>query len=224
MFDRIAHRYDLLNHLLSAGRDPVWRDRLARRLAAGAPETVVDLATGTGDQLLALLGRCPTIRRGLGLDVSLGMLQHGRPKLAASTAAGRLALIHGDALALPLRSGSTDAVTITFGIRNVADVAAALVEMSRVLRPGGRVLILEFGLPSVWLLRRLYLLYFRYVLPLLGGLISGDSDAYRYLNRTVESFPYGEQFCALLRGAGFTQVAAQPLTFGVVYLYEGVRP
>jgi demethylmenaquinone methyltransferase/2-methoxy-6-polyprenyl-1,4-benzoquinol methylase len=163
------------------------------------------------------------MRGGLGLDLSLGMLQRGQPKLAAAGGCP-LALVHGDAQRLPLRSAGVAVATISFGIRNVADLAAGLAELHRVLRPGGHLFILEFGLPANRLLRRLYLLYFRHVLPRLGGLLSGDPQAYRYLNQTVETFPYGEAFCAHLRAAGFAAVTATPMTFGVVYLYQGQRP
>jgi len=224
MFDRIAHRYDLLNHGLSAGQDWRWRAHLAQQLQAVPHGDVLDLATGTADQLLALARRCPGLQRGLGVDLSLGMLQRGQPKLPVEPGRPHLLLVHGDAQHLPLRSASVAAVTISFGIRNVADIRAGLAEMYRVLRPGGHLFILEFGLPGSRLARQLYLLYFRHVLPRLGAILSGDSHAYRYLNQTVETFPYGEAFCAQLRAAGFTTVDAMAMTMGVVYLYRGQRP
>lgn len=222
MFDRIAHRYDLLNRLLSFGRDVAWRKRLVRALPAGGALGALDLATGTADVLLALesTGR---IARGMGADVSWGMLSHGQRKLRARGAEGRLALTRADAMCLPFPEGSFDLVTIAFGIRNVRDVDLGLREIHRVLRSGGRVLVLEFSLPPNRLFRGLYLFYFRHILPRLGGLISGDAHAYRYLNQTVETFPYGEDFLALLRQAGFTSAQAHPLTFGIATLYVADR-
>lgn len=221
MFDRIAGRYDLLNRLLSMGRDVAWRKRMARYLPPGDALHLIDVATGTADVLLFLHGRSGRIRRGTGVDMSSGMLARGREKIHRRGLDHDLALVRGDAVQLGLRENAADAVTIAFGIRNVVDVDAALREMYRVLKPGGRALILEFSLPSVRWLRRFYLFYFRHVLPRIGGIISGDRDAYRYLNATVESFPYGETFCALMRDAGFRDVHAQPLTFGIASLYAG---
>lgn len=221
MFDRIAHRYDLLNRLLSFGTDVRWRKRLGQHLPAGDTLNVLDLATGTADVLISLERHCPSVQRGTGVDVSFGMLSHGVPKLRALGLAGRFRLVRGDAMRLPLPTDRYDAATISFGIRNVLDVGAGLREMHRVLRPGGRVLVLEFSLPGNALFRAGYLFYFRHVLPRIGALLSGDGHAYRYLNQTVETFPYGEAFCALLREAGFREVKAFPLTLGIATLYQG---
>jgi demethylmenaquinone methyltransferase/2-methoxy-6-polyprenyl-1,4-benzoquinol methylase len=224
MFDRIAPRYDLLNRVLSLRQDVAWRRRLARHLPEGSGLRVLDVATGTADVLLTLVERCPRVAYGVGLDPSMGMLYRGAKKARQGAAAGRIGLVRGDGLCLPAPDEAFDAVTIAFGIRNVPDVPAALREMRRALRPGGRVLILEFSLPANAAVRGSYLLYFRHVLPRLGGMVSGDAAAYRYLNRTVETFPYGEAFCALMREAGFVAVEAHPLTFGIATLYVGARP
>lgn len=224
MFDRIAHRYDLLNRLLSMGRDVAWRKRMARHLPDGEALEVLDLATGTADVLL-FLERCSSerIAGGVGVDPSMGMLGFGKKKIARRGLGGKHRLVRGDGRALPFRDACFDAVTISFGIRNVADVGAGLREMRRALKPGGRALILEFSLPRNALFRRLYLFYFRHVLPRIGGLISGDFQAYRYLNATVETFPYGEAFLALMREAGFAEARAHPLTLGIATLYTGDR-
>lgn len=221
MFDRIAHRYDLLNRLLSFGTDVRWRKRIAQHLPEGDALQVLDLATGTADVLISLRRHCPRVMRGTGIDLSYGMLSHGVPKLRALGLGGHFRLAQGDAMRLPLPSNSYDAATISFGIRNVLDVPAGLREMQRVLKPGGRVLVLEFSLPGNALFRAGYLFYFRHVLPRIGALLSGDAHAYRYLNQTVETFPYGEAFCALLREAGFCEVRAFPLTLGIATLYQG---
>jgi demethylmenaquinone methyltransferase / 2-methoxy-6-polyprenyl-1,4-benzoquinol methylase len=220
MFDRIAHRYDLLNHLLSLNRDKYWRARIASLLTSKSNQEVLDLATGTGDQLVALY-QTGKVAKGVGLDLSEKMLEIGRAKLARLKLDANLSLKTGDAGLIPLGDILFDAVTISFGIRNVTDVPSALIEMRRVLRPQGRALILEFSLPRSLVMRKLYLFYFRHILPVLGGMISGDSHAYRYLNQTVETFPYGESFCQLMRAAGFKEVHATPLTLGIATIYQG---
>lgn len=221
MFDRIAGRYDLLNHLLSFGQDRRWRHKLSAMLPDGLLE-VLDVATGTADQLLAH-AETGKLKSGVGVDPAQEMLLIGRNKIEARGLGRVLRLEEGSAEALAFADETFDAVTISFGIRNVSDVGTALGEMRRVLKPNGRLLILEFSLPRFRILRALYLLYFRHILPRLGGFISGDSYAYRYLNKTVETFPYGKSFCALLEKAGFREVDFIPLTFGVVSIYRGVR-
>lgn len=220
MFDRIAHRYDLLNHLLSLNRDLAWRKQLAGHLTGRTDQKVLDLATGTGDQLLALY-QSGKVKSGIGVDLADRMLEIGQEKITRAGLESTLTLQHGDAENLPFDSDTLDAVSISFGIRNVTDVPHALEEMHRVLKSGGRALILEFSLPDNRLFRKLYLFYFRKVLPRLGGMISGDRDAYRYLNETVETFPYGEDFCELMREAGFVNIKATALTLGIATLYQG---
>lgn len=222
MFDRIAHRYDLLNHLLSGNRDVAWRQKVAGMLPAGRDLDVLDLATGTGDQLLTL-SETGKLRSGLGLDLAEKMLAIGREKIEQRKLNALLRLQTGDAGAIPCGDANFDAVTISFGIRNVLDVSAALREMHRVLRPRGRALILEFSLPRRGLVRAGYLFYFRHLLPRLGSIISGDAHAYRYLNQTVETFPYGEAFCKLMTDAGFDSVEATELTMGVATIYSGEK-
>lgn len=221
MFDRIAPRYDLLNRLLSGRRDIAWRKVLAQNLPEGTTLNVLDLATGTGDVLLSLASTRHPIQRGLGIDLSGGMLRHAQEKIRARNFTDTLTLVQGDATSLPVRDERYDAVTIAFGIRNVLDVDAALREMHRCLKHGGRALILEFSIPASRLLRFGYLMYFRHLLPRIGAVISGDGQAYRYLNETVESFPYGESFCDLMCQAGFHTVRPIPLTFGIATLYVG---
>lgn len=223
MFDQIADTYDLVNRLLSFRRDVAWRKRLALRMPSG-PTRVLDLATGTCDVPLALRRHCGERVRGTGADMSGGMLRGGKRKLEAAGLSGTFSLVRADATRLGFAGASFDAVTIAFGIRNVVDVDAALREMLRVLRPGGRALILEFSLPKNVLFRAGYLLYFRHILPRLGGAVSGKPAAYRYLNETVEAFPYGGAFCERMEQAGFHGITAGALTFGIATLYEGTRP
>jgi len=223
LFDRISPRYDLLNHLLSAGLDILWRRRVARELARVPHAAVLDLACGTGDQILAVAKHAPGLERGLGIDPAARMLRRGREKVAARGLDDRVALARGDGQDLPLADDSVDCATIAFGIRNVPDPRRCLGEFRRVLRPGGTLAVLEFSMPSNRLLRPAYLFYFRRVLPWLGAVISGDSRAYRYLNRTGEDFPHGEAFGRLLGGAGFDDVRMIPLSGAIATIYLGVK-
>jgi demethylmenaquinone methyltransferase/2-methoxy-6-polyprenyl-1,4-benzoquinol methylase len=224
MFDRIAHRYDVLNRSLSFGRDVAWRKRLRRHLPKDREIVLVDLATGTADQILFLMDGGAKITRALGYDLSEEMLALGREKIAKKQMGDVISLHTGDAMKSPQADNSADVITISFGIRNVEDVPTALADMRRALIPGGKLLILECSLPENKLIRKGYLFYFRKILPRLGGWVSGDSYAYNYLNKTVETFPCGEAFCALMRDAGFEAVQAEPMTFGVATLYSGVKP
>jgi demethylmenaquinone methyltransferase/2-methoxy-6-polyprenyl-1,4-benzoquinol methylase len=223
MFDAIAPRYDLLNHLLSAGLDRYWRRRAIASLRLTGGETLADVFSGTGDMLLTALRARAGPARAVGLDFAGAMLERARQKLRRQ-APGRAAfVVRADATKLPLPSCSIDAATVAFGIRNVNDVPAALGELCRIVRPGGRVAILEFGQPSAPGLRQLYSWYFRVVLPWVGRAISRHQSAYSYLPASVGGFPSGAQFASLLDRAGFTEVRSDPLALGIVYLYSAVR-
>ena len=236
MFDAIAPRYDFLNHFLSAGIDRRWRAAAVRSLRLTGRETVLDVCTGTAD--LALEARrdpagqagstAPRAQSGgaarvVGVDFSGAMLALGRAKVKAAGEGGRISLIRGDAVRLPVADRSVDAATVAFGIRNVQDPDAACREIARALRPGGRLAILEFGVPGLPGVRSLYRWYFTHVLPWLGRAISGHGAAYSYLPASVGAFPPPAEFLRTLESAGFTEVRAVPLTLGVVYLYVGVR-
>jgi demethylmenaquinone methyltransferase/2-methoxy-6-polyprenyl-1,4-benzoquinol methylase len=219
MFDAIAPRYDLLNHLLSAGIDRRWRTRAIRTLQLTGRETLIDVCTGTADVALSATGAA----RVVGVDFAGAMLQLGLGKVRRAGEERRIALVRGDALRLPVADASADAVTIAFGIRNVQRPDVGCAEMARVLRPGGRLAILEFGMPRVPGVRALYEWYFHSVLPFIGRRISGHGGAYSYLPASVGSFPPPAEFVTVLRQAGFADVRAVPLTFGVVYLYTAVK-
>jgi len=221
MFDRIAPRYDLLNRLLSAGTDVRWRRRAVDALALAGPGRVLDLCTGTADLLVEWAAR-GSGNSGAGLDLSSRMLALGQAKLRERGLAGRGFLLSGDAERLPLASSSFDGAMVAFGIRNVGDMDAALGEVARVLRPGGRFVILEFGMPR-GALGALYRLYFARLLPLLGRLVSGDEAAYAYLPASVQRFDGPEALQERMRRAGFRDLVQEPLTMGVAWLHSGTR-
>jgi demethylmenaquinone methyltransferase/2-methoxy-6-polyprenyl-1,4-benzoquinol methylase len=221
MFGRIASRYDLANRILSVGCDRGWRRRLVDAVRRGKPGSVLDLATGSGDTAFALGRALPGSVRIVGMDFCEPMLAEARRKAAARGSGARF--LAGDALALPLPDASFDAVTISFGLRNLADRARGLAEMRRVLRPGGRLFVLEFSQPSAWF-RPLYYFYLRSVIPVLAGWITGDRPAYDYLNDSIGKFPDRAGLRAEIEGAGFASVSSMPLTFGIVALHEAVNP
>ena len=220
MFDAIARRYDLLNRLLSAGRDRVWRARAVDALGLRGGERVLDLCTGTADLALALASPRGGAGCVVGIDFSAAMLRLGRVKIARRRPAGAVRLLRADAERIPLGAASVDGATIAFGIRNVRDRSRALAEVRRVLRPGGRLAILEFGEPGPIPVRAVYRCYFHHLLPLIGRLGSRHRSAYAYLPASVGAFPGPPAFCGLLERSGFTDVQVDPLTFGIVYLYS----
>jgi demethylmenaquinone methyltransferase/2-methoxy-6-polyprenyl-1,4-benzoquinol methylase len=219
MFDAIADRYDLLNHLLSAGIDRSWRRRAIQALSLSGGERVLDLCTGTADLAVAARTAGPGAARVVGVDLAEAMLRVGRAKLLRQHLNDTVLLVRGDATRIPVADRSVDAVTIAFGIRNVERPEAACLEMHRVLRPGGTLAVLEFAIPTTPVVRAGYLAYFRYVLPRVGKLISRHSTAYGYLPASVDAFASPDEFVKVLRQSGFTDVRAVPLTFGIVLLY-----
>lgn len=223
MFDRIAPKYDLLNHLLSFGQDLSWRRRAALQLDASADLKVIDLATGTGDMLISLARERPNIAEMVGLDLSENMLAVCRAKLRRYGLEDRVRLLRGDASSVPFADGTFDAATMAFGIRNTADVSDVLREMYRILKPGGTAVILEFSLPACPVVKWLYLRYLRLVVTFVGRLVSGDRHAYGYLNESIEAFYPPAEFCGLMQQAGFREISVVPLTHGVATIYRGVK-
>ena len=219
MFDAIAPRYDLLNHVLSAGIDRRWRARAIRSLGLTGRETLLDVCTGTGDVAL----QAHDAARVVGVDFAAAMLSCGRRKLRAAGEDRRITLVRGDATRLPMRDGTVDAVTVAFGIRNVERPDLACAELARVMRRGGRLAILEFGVPRVPGISTLYLWYFKYLLPAVGRMVSGHTTAYSYLPASVGTFPPPHEFMAILEQAGFAHARADPLTFGIVCLYTAMK-
>jgi len=220
MFDAIARHYDTLNHLLSAGLDKRWRARTVAALELTGRERMLDMCTGTADLAIAAVTAVPgQAREVVGVDFSANMLAHGLAKVRSAGLGTRIHLARGDATRMPLPDAAFDVATVAFGIRNVQGPERACREFHRVLRPGGRLAVLEFGSPAVPGLRAAYLWYFRHVLPRIGRLISRHGDAYSYLPASVAEFPSGEAFKAMLLEGGFESVDYRTFTFGIVYLY-----
>lgn len=223
MFAAIAPRYDLLNRLLSAGLDRRWRRLAVREAGLGPGARALDVCSGTGDVALEIARQVPGAGRVVGLDFAGPMLGLAVRKVARLGLGRRIALVRGSALSLPFPAETFDAALIAFGIRNVVDVKQALAEMHRVVRSGGRAVILEFALPPARRLRALYLWYFLRILPRIGRALSGHPSAYSYLPETVTRWPTPEAFATAMTEAGFREVRFTPLTFGVVALHVGLK-
>jgi demethylmenaquinone methyltransferase/2-methoxy-6-polyprenyl-1,4-benzoquinol methylase len=225
MFGRIAGRYDLANRILSGGMDIRWRARLVAAVRRVQPGDVLDLATGSGDVALALARGLPGETRIVGMDFCQPMLDQAEAKkdAAGPGSLGNLSFVAGDALAMAVPDSSFDAVTIAFGLRNMADRARCLSEIRRVLRPGGRLFVLEFSRPSPWF-RPIYNLYLLRVSPLLAGALTGDRAAYRYLGESIGLFPSRGELSAEIERAGFDEVSASAMTLGIVALHQARRP
>ena len=222
MFAEIAPRYDFVNRLLSGGIDVWWRHVTVSRAPPPAAGAILDCCTGTGDLALAYAAKAGPDVRIVASDFCRPMLDRGAEK---SARAGRaIEWIEADSMALPFPDRSFDLVTVAFGLRNIADTSRGLAEMARVLVPGGRLAILEFSLPTNALVRGFYLWYFRRILPLVGNAVARNaSDAYTYLNKSVEEFPSGEALAGIVRAAGFDRIEQVPLTFGIATLTIATR-
>jgi demethylmenaquinone methyltransferase/2-methoxy-6-polyprenyl-1,4-benzoquinol methylase len=222
MFDAIATRYDLLNRVLSGGLDQWWRRRAVTSLRLTGRETLLDVCTGTADVAL-MACRQGAAARAVGVDFSHEMLRIGLKKVRRRAAGGQIVLVRADATQIPLPDASVDAVAIAFGIRNVQHPEIACLELARVVRKGGRLAVLEFGMPRSPTLRRLYTWYSNRVLPAIGKLVSRHGSAYDYLPESVSRFPTPEEFGLTLQECGFPHVEIVPLSFGIVYLYAAQR-
>ena len=223
MFDAIAERYDLLNHVLSAGIDRRWRARAIRSLQLTGCERVLDLCTGTGDLAIAAVRAEPSAARVVGVDFSGAMLRVGDGKLRKARLGERIALIQGDATRIPIGDASMDAITIGFGIRNVERMDVACAELYRVLKPGGRLAILEFAVPDAPLFGALYGWYTNRVLPRIGRALSRDDSAYAYLPASISAFASPDEFVKILRQAGFGTIFPIRLMLGSVILYTAQK-
>lgn len=221
MFNNISNRYDFLNHFLSLGIDILWRKRAIRKLRDLKPKSVLDIATGTGDFALEALKLNP--EKIVGVDISEGMLNVGRQKIAKRNLEDKIELLSGDSENLPFEDNFFDAVIVSFGVRNFENLEKGLSEMYRVIRPGGRVVILEFSKPQRFPFRQIYNFYFKLILPKLGKFFSGDNSAYTYLPESVQEFPHGKEFENILSKVGFKGNKCYPQTLGISSIYTGEK-
>jgi demethylmenaquinone methyltransferase/2-methoxy-6-polyprenyl-1,4-benzoquinol methylase len=221
MFDNISHKYDFLNHFLSLGIDIRWRKKAIKLLEEIQPKQILDIATGTGDFAIESLKLNPD--HVIGVDISEGMLNVGREKLKKRKLDDRITLTSGDSENLPFEDNKFDAIIVAFGVRNFENLEKGLSEMFRVLRPGGKVVVLEFSKPKSFPFKQLYNFYFKNILPTLGKTISKDNAAYTYLPESVKSFPDGKDFTSILDKLGFKDTICKPLTFGISSIYTGIK-
>ncbi|MBX7183345.1 MAG: bifunctional demethylmenaquinone methyltransferase/2-methoxy-6-polyprenyl-1,4-benzoquinol methylase UbiE [Bacteroidia bacterium] len=222
MFDNIAHRYDFLNRILSFGIDKGWRKKVVKLLSVSNPKLVLDMATGTADLALELSKiKGVTIK---GVDLSEGMLEIGKKKVINKGLQGSIELLHGDSERILFNDLTFDAATVAFGVRNFENLEQGLTELARVLKPGGKLFVLEFSKPSSFPYKQVYNFYFKNILPTVGKFFSNDSSAYTYLPDSVNAFPDGENFAAIMEKCGFTSIERYPLTFGIATIYVGLKP
>jgi demethylmenaquinone methyltransferase/2-methoxy-6-polyprenyl-1,4-benzoquinol methylase len=217
MFDNISHRYDFLNHFLSLGIDKLWRKKAVRILEKDKPKVLLDVATGTGDFALECLALKP--EKIYGIDISKGMLEKGKEKVLRKGLQKQIELSYGDSENIPFDDQKFDAITVAFGVRNFENLEQGLSEMLRVLKPGGKAVILEFSKPKTFPIKQLYNFYFNTILPKIGQQVSKDASAYSYLPESVEAFPEGKSFETILKKTGFTPLKTYSLFFGVSSIY-----
>lgn len=223
MFNDIAPSYDRLNHLMSLGIDNIWRKKALKEIVDGTQQQILDVACGTGDSTIAIAKAMEPGGRVTGIDISAGMMEPLMRKAAHEGVHDRIKLLQADALQMPFEANSFHRVTCAFGIRNFEDRKKGLAEFLCVLKPGGRAVILELGIPDKPFIKALYDIYFRHILPLIGGIISGNRAAYRYLPESVYAFPRPETFCAMMERAGFHNVRYRNFTFGLCRLFIGEK-
>ncbi|WP_162342619.1 bifunctional demethylmenaquinone methyltransferase/2-methoxy-6-polyprenyl-1,4-benzoquinol methylase UbiE [Cyclobacterium salsum] len=221
MFDNISKKYDLLNHLLSLGIDIIWRKKAIKMLQKDQPKLILDIATGTGDFAIEALVLKP--EKVIGVDISEGMLQEGRKKMKQKKLEHLIELQLGDSEKLLFEENKFDAVIVSFGVRNFENLEKGLADMYRVLKPGGKTVILEFSKPKKFPMKQGYSFYFKYILPQIGRMISKDHSAYTYLPESVKAFPDGRDFLGILEKVGFKQTQCKTLTFGISSIYTGIK-
>lgn len=223
LFNDVSSTYDKLNTILSFGIDKYWRARIRPYIKKDQAISLIDLATGTGDQIFSLLKKRDNIKDALGIDLAQGMLNIALKKVDRFKFKDRVHFQCASALSVPCKEESFDTLTMSFGIRNVTNIEHCFKEMLRVLKPGGEAFILEFSLPKTRWFKSLYLFYLRNILPKIGRVLSKNAKAYTYLNKTIETFPYGACFSNKMLECGFAKAKAIPLTFGIATLYHGVK-
>jgi ubiquinone/menaquinone biosynthesis methyltransferases len=221
MFDNISHKYDFLNHFLSLGIDKLWRKKAIGMLEKASPQVILDVATGTGDFALQAMSLKPA--KITGIDISEGMLEVGRKKIAARNLQHIIDLKAGDSENIPFPENNFDAVTVAFGVRNFENLEKGLSEIFRVLKPGGKLIVLEFSRPRKFPMKQLYNFYFKHILPRVGRAVSSDKAAYTYLPESVQAFPDGGDFLRVLDKVGFNNTQCKALTFGISSIYSGTK-
>ncbi|MBB5636248.1 demethylmenaquinone methyltransferase/2-methoxy-6-polyprenyl-1,4-benzoquinol methylase [Pedobacter cryoconitis] len=222
MFDNIAGTYDFLNHFLSIGIDILWRKKAIRELSALKPQHILDVATGTGDLAFEAI-KILHPKKVTGVDISAGMLEVARKKIAERNLQDVFSVEIGDSEGLKFEDNHFDAITVAFGVRNYQNLEQGLSDMLRVLKPGGKVVILEFSKPVAFPVKQLYNFYFKYVLPVFGKIFSKDARAYTYLNESAVAFPDGKSFIAVMDKVGYKTTKYRPLTFGISTIYTGIK-
>ena len=221
MFNNISGQYDFLNHFLSLGIDILWRKKAIKLLKADQPKLILDIATGTGDFAIEALALQPD--KVIGVDISEGMLEVGRKKLKRKKLEGKIELQLGDSERLLFDDNKFDAIIVAFGVRNFENLEKGLSDMNRVLKPGGKAVILEFSKPKSFPFKQLYQFYFKWILPKIGSIISKDQSAYTYLPESVNEFPDGKRFLDILEKTGFTNNQCKSLTLGISSIYIGTK-
>lgn len=221
MFNNITHRYDFLNHFLSLGIDILWRKKAIKILKPDQPKQILDIATGTGDFAIEALALNPD--RIVGVDISSGMLDMGKQKMKRKGVDHIIDMQMGDSEKLLFEDNTFDATIVAFGVRNFENLKKGLSDMHRVLRPGGKAVIIEFSRPRSFPMKQLYSFYFKSILPIIGKLISKDQSAYTYLPESVDAFPDGQNFLDILSAVGYKKTECRPLTFGIASIYIGQK-
>jgi demethylmenaquinone methyltransferase/2-methoxy-6-polyprenyl-1,4-benzoquinol methylase len=221
MFDNISPKYDLLNRVLSLGIDITWRKKAIKLLRKDQPKLILDIATGTGDFAIEALALNPD--KVIGVDISEGMLDMGRKKMIKKGLSDKIELRSGDSEQLPFDDNMFDAIIVAFGVRNFENLEKGLTDIHRVLKPGGKAVVLEFSKPRTFPFKQIYQFYFNWILPKIGKLVSNDNAAYQYLPESVKAFPDGKDFTSILDKIGYQQTTCKTLTLGISSIYTGIK-
>lgn len=222
MFDKVSSKYDFLNRILSLGIDISWRNKVVKIVNEKNPKDILDIATGTGDLAISIAEKNKTAKV-IGFDLSEGMLSYGRKKITKKGLDSNIKMIQGDAENMPFEDNTFDVVTVSFGVRNFENLEKGLIDIYRVLKPNGKLVILEFSTPEKFPMKQLYAFHSKYILPTVGNFFSEDSTAYDYLPNSIKAFPYGEKMVAILENCGYKNTYCKKLTSGISSIYVGEK-